>query len=206
MCDTIAEFVNIKMYSKQIRKSGLFYKKRKTLLANWKNTDDSSQLDVAHVPGIYFIRNIRYMLIYNNFLGHDLHEASSSGKNNEDEHQHNSCDSEVENTSVGDHYTDEEMGCSSADDDDTENADFRTAEFDGMSLPECVRYWALETNQDHRSINMIMRIISSKTSGKLPRDARTLLQTSRQTPQIDSKAGGKFWYNGLRKCLADFFR
>lgn len=77
-----------------------------------------------------------------------------------------------------------------------------------MDLSECIRYWALKTNQTHESINLIMEIIRRKTNVKrLPRSARTLLKTSRQaTSNIVEKAGGQFWFQGIRKCLIDFFR
>lgn len=69
-----------------------------------------------------------------------------------------------------------------------------TDKLESMTLEECVRFWALQTNQDHHSINLISEIINKKTNGKLPRDARTLLQTSREKPLIENKAGGQYWY------------
>lgn len=77
---------------------------------------------------------------------------------------------------------------------------------ENLSLEECVRYWALQTNQDHNSINLIMRIISTKTDGILPRDARTLLRTSREKVVIENIGGGQYWYHGIRQCLIDFYR
>lgn len=152
-----------------------------------------------------FLSNIPiFYIITKNLLGYEINqqEASTSTNAIDDEfnNQHSSSDEDESNPDLN-CFSDESLD-SGSDDENPET----TIEFDGMSLQECVRFWALETNQDHRSINMIMRIISAKTSGKLPRDARTLLQTSRQTPQIDHKAGGKYWYRGLRQCLTDFFR
>ncbi|XP_065095780.1 uncharacterized protein LOC135717569 [Ochlerotatus camptorhynchus] len=79
---------------------------------------------------------------------------------------------------------------------------------DQMDLSECIRYWALKTNQSHESINLIMEIIRRKTNGKrLPRSARTLLKTSRQaSSEIVEIAGGQYWYQSIKQCLSDFFR
>ncbi|XP_058451148.1 uncharacterized protein LOC131430301 [Malaya genurostris] len=53
-----------------------------------------------------------------------------------------------------------------------------------------------------------MDIIKRKTDGKqLPRSARTLLKTSRKaTTDIINVGGGHYWYNGLQKCIIDYFR
>lgn len=77
---------------------------------------------------------------------------------------------------------------------------------ENMSLEESVRYWALKTNQNHQSINLIMDIINKKTNGTLPRDARTLLHTNREVTTIKNIGGGQYWHNGLRVCLSNFFR
>lgn len=96
----------------------------------------------------------------------------------------------------------------SLDDSYAPQADGNYDVLDQMDLSDCIRYWALKTNQSHQSIDMIMEIIRRKTSGKLlPRSARTLLKTSRKaTSEIVEIAGGQFWYNGLGKCLSNFFR
>lgn len=86
--------------------------------------------------------------------------------------------------------------------------DVYSDELDQLDLSECIRYWALKTNQSHESINLIMEIIRRKTNEKrLPRSARTLLKTSRKaTAEIVKIAGGQYWYKGIRQCLSDFFR
>lgn len=100
--------------------------------------------------------------------------------------------------------SDDDLASSSSEDPN----DFKSEKdiLDKMTLEESVRYWALQTNQDHRSINLIMRIIRKKTDGILPGDARTLLHTCREKAIIENKAGGQYWYHGIRRCLTDFYR
>lgn len=88
------------------------------------------------------------------------------------------------------------------------DTDYCNDALDQMDLNECIRYWALKTNQSHESINLIMEIIRRKTNEKrLPRSARTLLKTSRSaTSEIVAIAGGQFWYKGIKRNLCDYFR
>lgn len=90
--------------------------------------------------------------------------------------------------------------------DDVWNEFLHKDPIDDMNLEESVRYWALKTNQDHQSINLIMNVIRKKTNGLLPKDARTLLHTSRETAPIVDIEGGKYWHYGIRRCLTEFFR
>lgn len=58
---------------------------------------------------------------------------------------------------------------------------------DGMSLEEAVRHWAVETNQDHISIELIMNIIRRKTGHSLPCSAKVLLRPAQDLNIVDEK-------------------
>lgn len=122
--------------------------------------------------------------------------------------EHETEPSSSENDTMLDESSSENENLPNGPDSDSDEKDVPELvhDMDGMTLVECVRYWALRTNQDHSSINMIMRIIAKKTDGILPRDARTLLRTPRKKTEIGSIAGGQYWYRGIKTCLADYFR
>uniref|UniRef100_A0AAG5DCT9 Transposase domain-containing protein n=1 Tax=Anopheles atroparvus TaxID=41427 RepID=A0AAG5DCT9_ANOAO len=79
--------------------------------------------------------------------------------------------------------------------------------FERMSLADCIRFWALSTDSTHYAINLLMRILRVKMKVKLPKHAKTLLHTNRNCSlDIVNINGGKFWYNGIQKCLVDNLR
>lgn len=92
--------------------------------------------------------------------------------------------------------------CSDEDSDDQRYTHMPT----DMSWQEAIRYWALSTNQNHKSIEMIMKIIGTKTGHPLPHSARTLLHTNTNKLNIKDIAGGKYWFNGINPCLSSYFR
>lgn len=75
-----------------------------------------------------------------------------------------------------------------------------------MAFVECVKYWALATNQTHHSVEMMLEILREKTAQKFPKDPRTLLKTPRTATNITNIEGGQYWYNGLQKCIINNFR
>uniref|UniRef100_A0A4Y0BCY6 Transposase domain-containing protein n=1 Tax=Anopheles funestus TaxID=62324 RepID=A0A4Y0BCY6_ANOFN len=87
------------------------------------------------------------------------------------------------------------------DDDDINTEESLEFDFSQRSMEACLQFWALKTNTPHTSINMILRIIREKTSCVVPKDARTLLHTSRVPKEIVAVEGGRFWYNGVANCL-----
>lgn len=104
--------------------------------------------------------------------------------------------------------TDNSVAAESTMEDERPNDIPSDEDFDSMSLEECLRFWALKTNQPHQSINMILDIIRKKTDGnQLPRCARSLLKTTRNaTTNITEIGGGQYWYYGIKNCLADYYR
>ncbi|XP_061500994.1 uncharacterized protein LOC133391345 [Anopheles gambiae] len=78
--------------------------------------------------------------------------------------------------------------------------------FRDHSLLDCLRFWALKTNAPHSSVNIILRIFREKTEHTPPKDARTLLRTDKSRKDIVNIGGGRFWYNGVGKCLKNAFR
>ncbi|XP_055599416.1 uncharacterized protein LOC129748738 isoform X2 [Uranotaenia lowii] len=174
----------IKMeYSKKIRKSGLFYYRRRRLEQKWEEENST----VAENRENQWNRNHQNQ-------SQNLPECSlfqSQNVGNED-----SCEvcSEYDQFSEEDEYH--------------ENTPEDTNIIDKLNLEECLRYWAFKTGQTHAAINLIMEIIRRKTDGKkLPLSARTLLKTSRtETSKILAIPGGQYWYRGLQACLNNCFQ
>lgn len=77
---------------------------------------------------------------------------------------------------------------------------------ENMSEEDCIRFWALSTNQPYRSIKMVLEILKSKYNANVPKSARTLLKTRRSNEGIMDIPGGKYWYNGIRNCISKYFR
>ncbi|XP_062549439.1 uncharacterized protein LOC134214008 [Armigeres subalbatus] len=189
-------------FSKKVRKSGLFYYRRRKILEKWTKENQLFQSD--HCT---FNQQLSSTLGQENRPDATTDDGIATGDLSGDSQFINTqeIDSGIPNI---DNPTDtkdseENVSLSGAYDDL-----ISTDELDSMSLEESIRYWALKTNQPHQSINMIMDIIRKKTDGKLlPRSARSLLKTSRTaTSNIVDIAGGQYWYYGIRRCLADFFR
>ncbi|XP_061503813.1 uncharacterized protein LOC133391753 [Anopheles gambiae] len=74
-----------------------------------------------------------------------------------------------------------------------------------MAFVECVKYWALATNQTNHSVEKMLEILREKTAQKFPKDPRTLLKTPRTATNITNIEGGQYWYNGLQKCIINNF-
>uniref|UniRef100_A0A182PWS0 Uncharacterized protein n=1 Tax=Anopheles epiroticus TaxID=199890 RepID=A0A182PWS0_9DIPT len=82
----------------------------------------------------------------------------------------------------------------------------RHGKYGDMSLAECLRYCALVKGIPHETLNLILDILREKTPYRLPKDARTLLKTSRTaTSSIINVDGGLFWYKGVKQCLLNRF-
>ncbi|XP_058064990.1 uncharacterized protein LOC131214671 [Anopheles bellator] len=79
---------------------------------------------------------------------------------------------------------------------------------DERSFEECLKYWAIKTNQTHRAINMLLAIMRKKVSSvSLPRSAKSLLKTSRKaTSKIVEIGETKYWYNGIKNSLLHVLR
>uniref|UniRef100_A0A182PX67 Transposase domain-containing protein n=1 Tax=Anopheles epiroticus TaxID=199890 RepID=A0A182PX67_9DIPT len=89
-----------------------------------------------------------------------------------------------------------ESGC----DDDIEEEDSINCDgnidFSNMTLEDCLRFYALSTNQTHSAINLLLEILSSNLQRSLPKSARTLLKTRRSNNDITNIPGGQLWYHG----------
>uniref|UniRef100_A0A182S0E5 Transposase domain-containing protein n=1 Tax=Anopheles funestus TaxID=62324 RepID=A0A182S0E5_ANOFN len=76
------------------------------------------------------------------------------------------------------------------------------SQFKNMILKDALQYWALTTHQPGSSVNMILEIFHECTIYKnLPKDARTILQTPRTSMNITDIDGGRYFYNGIKRCL-----
>uniref|UniRef100_A0AAG5DQD4 Uncharacterized protein n=1 Tax=Anopheles atroparvus TaxID=41427 RepID=A0AAG5DQD4_ANOAO len=68
--------------------------------------------------------------------------------------------------------------------------------FDRMSPSECIRFWALTTNQTHHSVDVLLKIMRSKFKVRdLPSSAKTLLKTPRRYKSRRSCDG---WYSEIK--------
>ncbi|XP_035912909.1 uncharacterized protein LOC118512515 [Anopheles stephensi] len=94
-----------------------------------------------------------------------------------------------------------------ANSEDPEEATARHGKYGDMSLKECLRYCALVKGIPHETMNLILDVLREKTPYNLPKDARTLLKTSRTAASnIINVEGGLYWYKGVKQCLLNRFR
>lgn len=89
---------------------------------------------------------------------------------------------------------------SSANFNDTEHETERETEHESELVAERIKRWALEHRIKKRALNSLLKILTSAGLSGLNVDSRTLLRTPRFIP-IHHLAGGKFWHNGIQKCL-----
>ncbi|XP_308269.4 uncharacterized protein LOC1269626 isoform X1 [Anopheles gambiae] len=74
-------------------------------------------------------------------------------------------------------------------------------------IGECLRTWAVVRNQPRSSVNEILAILGIWTDLLLPKDSRTLLKTPKTIgEEIQSIAGGEFWYKGIENNLVNYFK
>uniref|UniRef100_A0A182IZF6 Uncharacterized protein n=1 Tax=Anopheles atroparvus TaxID=41427 RepID=A0A182IZF6_ANOAO len=66
------------------------------------------------------------------------------------------------------------------DDDDEPETDSNDFVMQDNTLEDCLRYVALRGNVPHSTLNLFLQIIREKTNMWVPKDARTLLRTSRE--------------------------
>lgn len=77
-------------------------------------------------------------------------------------------------------------------------------ETESPSLPKKLRSWAIEYHIKQRALSALLKILFSFGMTMLPRDSRALLKTPRFV-EIEKRANGDYWYNGLSKCLKTIF-
>ncbi|XP_041785951.1 uncharacterized protein LOC121601909 isoform X2 [Anopheles merus] len=74
-------------------------------------------------------------------------------------------------------------------------------------IGECLRTWAVVHNQPRSSENEILAIFGIWTDLLRPKDSRTLLKTPKTIgEEIQSIAGGEFWYKGIENNLVNYFK
>lgn len=70
-----------------------------------------------------------------------------------------------------------------------------------LKLREDIKIWAIKCNISHSTYNELAVILNKNGKYFLPKDARTLLQTTGQEIQIAALGTGNYWHNGLIKQL-----
>ncbi|XP_052901551.1 uncharacterized protein LOC128309208 [Anopheles moucheti] len=92
--------------------------------------------------------------------------------------------------------------------DDECESDEGVIDFKSMDITNCLKYFALSTNQKHSVMNMLLSILNMKTNFVLPKDARTLLSTNSRNrrPELSALGNGTFWTRGIKKSLMDNLR
>ncbi|XP_053667887.1 uncharacterized protein LOC128718256 [Anopheles marshallii] len=90
--------------------------------------------------------------------------------------------------------------------DDESKSDEGVIDFKSMNITDCLRYFAIATNQKQSAMNMLLSILITKTNFVLPKDARTLLNTNRDRPELSALGNGTFWTRGIKKSLMDNLR
>uniref|UniRef100_A0A182PX27 Uncharacterized protein n=1 Tax=Anopheles epiroticus TaxID=199890 RepID=A0A182PX27_9DIPT len=116
----------------------------------------------------------------------------------------NECNDSVE-TATGSTVPEQ---CSSNEDSNEEEE----LDIEERGLEDKLRVWALLTNQTHRALNSLLKILRSELEGiDLPMDARTLLKTPSNIAADDSALkltnikGGQLWYHGIYCCLQQHY-
>ncbi|XP_041767659.1 uncharacterized protein LOC121591344 [Anopheles merus] len=75
------------------------------------------------------------------------------------------------------------------------------------NVNECLRDWAIVHNEPRSSVNEILAIFRKWTEFIVPKDSRTLLKTPTTIRyQIQTVAGGEFWYKGIYTNLKHLFK
>lgn len=72
------------------------------------------------------------------------------------------------------------------------------------TLKSKLRDWVNDYRISKRAVDSLLSILNSFGINSLPKNHRTLLHTPTDI-KIDEVANGKFWYNGIEKCLASMF-
>lgn len=74
-----------------------------------------------------------------------------------------------------------------------------------LELRHSIKNWALDFNISHAALNSLLEILNMRIDNVLPKDARTLLDTNRENLHISISAPGRYWHNGLIKCLKKIY-
>lgn len=74
---------------------------------------------------------------------------------------------------------------------------------EAQTLRTQLRDWAIMFRISKRALNGLLGILNS-CGMSVPKNYRTLLETPLNV-EINDVAGGRFWYNGLEKCLKSIF-
>lgn len=72
-------------------------------------------------------------------------------------------------------------------------------------LSDKLRSWAIEYHITRRALTALLKILKSFGMQSLPVDSRCLLKTPRSI-EIEARAGGQYWHNGLANVLSQVFR
>lgn len=74
-------------------------------------------------------------------------------------------------------------------------------------FPDALRTWAVNHNITHQALRDLLKLLKSQyKDARLPLDPRTLLGTPQATGELCVDiAGGKYWHNGLKACLDQWF-
>lgn len=72
------------------------------------------------------------------------------------------------------------------------------------SLSNSLRTWATEYFIRRRALTALLKILICFGMRHLPKDSRSLMRTPR-TVEIEERAGGKYWHNGIANCLSRTF-
>lgn len=72
------------------------------------------------------------------------------------------------------------------------------------TISKVLRSWAIQSYIKQRALSALLKILVCFGLKTLPRDSRTLLKTPRFV-EIEKRAHGDFWYNGMSNCLENIF-
>lgn len=72
------------------------------------------------------------------------------------------------------------------------------------SLDELLRKWVHQFGIKRNALSALLKILKSVGFSSLPSDSRALMRTPRHV-EIENRAGGKYWHNGIENCLTRTF-
>ncbi|XP_049285919.1 uncharacterized protein LOC125765089 [Anopheles funestus] len=119
-------------------------------------------------------------------LGNNIDDVDSIRNNVESDHEDADCDG-----------------------DDNITAGWGTAYsfLEKLTGTEALKYWANLGNLPRSLLNMLLAILRHHFNIDVPKDSRTFLKTRTRTGlEIQSLAGGQFWYQGIKTVLQQHFR
>lgn len=94
--------------------------------------------------------------------------------------------------------------CCADEDTDEDEEEYDNEDDKNEALSTALKNWSLEHNIKQSALRDFIKIINDRLPNVLPKDPRTLLQTTQDIP-LTPLGQGQYWHHGLRQCLQSLF-